>query len=85
MDPASYPKTLLSVLSAAIGALMAWWALSDRMEKQITERVNLTARVAQLGERVNNANEQISVLRSEVNALRLALSTNQTKPPTTSP
>lgn len=61
---------LVSMASAVGGAMVMWWSLSDRMEKQITEKVNLVSRVAQLAERIEGQKAEIQNLRNDINALR---------------
>jgi hypothetical protein len=65
MNPSPKPLSSIPVplISAAVGAVVAWWGLSDRMEKTITERVNLTSRVAQLAERIEGLRMEIATLR----------------------
>lgn len=78
--PKSLPL-LVGLVSAAGGAMVMWWGIGDRMEKQITDRVNLTSRVAQLGERVSANQSNIDNLRSELAALRQAVITTNNKQP----
>lgn len=63
MDPKPLSSIPVPLVSAAVGAVVAWWGLSDRMERQITERVNLTSRVAQPGERIEGLRAEIANLR----------------------
>ncbi len=61
---------LVSLVSAVGGAVVMWWSVSDRMERQITEKVNLVSRVTQLAERLEGQRTEIQNLRIELNALR---------------
>jgi len=68
--PKNSPHLTPALLSAIAGALVMWWGLTDRMEKSVTEKVNLTSRVAQLGERIEGLRSDLTNLRAELNTLR---------------
>jgi len=63
MEKPPFNNIPVALLSAVGGMIVMWWSLSDRMEKTITERVNLTSRVAQLGERIEGLRAEIQNLK----------------------
>jgi len=70
ITPSKSMPYLASLVSAVGGAVIMWWSLSDRMEKQITEKVNLVSRVAQLAERIEGQRTELQNLRTELNTIR---------------
>lgn len=72
LPPSKSIPFLISLVSSIVGALVMYWTVADRMEKQITDKVNLVSRVSQLGERLEGVRAEISIIRSEINTLREA-------------
>jgi hypothetical protein len=70
LPPSKALPYLISLVSSLAGALVMYWSVADRMEKQITEKVNLVSRVSQLGERIDSARSEINNLRADIGALR---------------
>jgi uncharacterized membrane protein len=57
-----------------------YWSISDRMEKQITDKVNLVSRVAQLGERIDGLKSDLNNVRAELSTLRAQTTTHTPRP-----
>jgi uncharacterized membrane protein len=75
LPPSKALPYLISLVSSIAGALVMYWSIADRMEKQITDKVNLVSRVAQLGERVDGLKSDLNNVRTELSTLRTQTTT----------
>ena len=80
IPPSKALPYLISLVSSIAGALVMYWSIADRMEKQITDKVNLVSRVAQLGERVEGLKSDLNNVRTELSTLRAQTTTHTPRP-----
>lgn len=80
IPPSKALPYLISLVSSIAGALVMYWSISDRMEKQITDKVNLVSRVAQLGERIDGLKSDLNNVRAELSTLRAQTTTHTPRP-----
>lgn len=79
IPPSKALPYLISLVSGIGGAILMYWSVADRMERQITEKVNLVSRVSELGAQVVATNRDINNLRADLNEIRGRISSQGDK------